>query len=69
MSSFIQPTKSASRVERVGIQCPDCGGKTRVTSTRNESGEKIRRNRACRDCGRKFTTLELIISSKVPTST
>ncbi len=64
MSTFIQPTKSATHRIRVGIQCPDSGGKTRVTSTRNESGEKIRRNRACRDCGRKFTTLELIISKK-----
>ena len=64
MSKFVQPTRSATRANRVGIQCPDCGGKTRVTSTRNESGERIRRNRACRDCGRKFTTLELIISSK-----
>ena len=63
MSNFVQPTKSATRIEKIGIPCPDCGGKTRITTTRNEAGEKIRRTRTCKDCGRKFTTLELIIVS------
>ena len=29
MSNFVHPTKSATRIEKIGIPCPDCGGKTR----------------------------------------
>lgn len=50
------------------LKCPDCGGRdNRVTDSRFSTGgfadakEYIWRRRFCKDCGNKFTTIEIII--------
>lgn len=40
--------------------CPKCSGKTRVVDTdKLEDGRIVRRRRACKVCGHRFTTREL----------
>ena len=38
------------------MQCPQCGSKTRVTTTCNEFSDHIRRYRKCTVCSHKFVT-------------
>lgn len=64
MSRENQPLRATKRIERIGIRCPDCQGKTRVWSTRHGPGEKTRRVRYCPDCGTRLRTYELIIESQ-----
>jgi transcriptional repressor NrdR len=43
------------------MKCPYCGGKrTRVTDTTRKEAS-IRRRRECKDCGRRFSTMERAI--------
>ncbi len=51
----------------VVIYCPKCGIETQVIETRQSQGN-ARRRRICKStsCSVKFTTLEMIISSRDP---
>jgi transcriptional repressor NrdR len=41
------------------VDCPSCAGATRVLESRHaEAGAAVRRRRACRACGERFTTWE-----------
>jgi transcriptional repressor NrdR len=41
------------------MQCPNCGGDTQVSETRQpEDKHVVRRRRVCTQCKRRFTTLE-----------
>ena len=40
------------------MTCPVCGEKTRTTNSRSNV-ESVRRRRECRECGHRFTTIEL----------
>jgi transcriptional repressor NrdR len=41
------------------MNCPACGGETQVLETRStEGGAAVRRRRACKECGRRFTSFE-----------
>ncbi|MFB6218598.1 MAG: transcriptional regulator NrdR [Halobacteriaceae archaeon] len=41
------------------MDCPDCGGTSRVVDSRpSDDGATIRRRRECADCGFRFTTYE-----------
>ena len=44
-----------------GIACPKCGCRDlRVRHTRKLPGDRIRRYRSCRHCGRHITTVEIL---------
>jgi transcriptional repressor NrdR len=49
------------------MRCPYCGANNDiVTDTRErEDGRVIRRRRYCRECGRKFTTKEMLVNLPV----
>jgi hypothetical protein len=38
--------------------CPTCGGATRVIDSR-KAARQIRRRRECKECGKRFTTIEM----------
>jgi transcriptional repressor NrdR len=41
------------------MNCPACGAETQVLETRStEGGAAVRRRRACKECGRRFTSFE-----------
>jgi len=40
------------------IDCPACGGPSRVLATRREA-DSLRRRRECRTCGKRWTTVEV----------
>lgn len=41
------------------MKCPQCGGKTTTKQTRC-AGDAVRRRHHCPDCGRRFSTIEMI---------
>ena len=43
------------------MNCPECGGQTRVSNTEiNDSGLRIRRFRNCKSCGYRFRTTQTV---------
>ena len=45
------------------ILCPRCGSDdTIVVDSRGEVGEHIRRRRACKPCGARMTTVEMLVA-------
>lgn len=48
--------------EEIGICCPKCGGKSRVTDSRPGAANTIRRRRSClkAGCSVRFTTYEFV---------
>lgn len=40
------------------MTCPVCGGRTKITNSRGDV-ESVRRRRECRECGHRFTTMEM----------
>lgn len=40
------------------MDCPVCGGETIVADSRS-FGEFVRRRRRCRECGHRFSTIEI----------
>lgn len=40
------------------MTCPVCGGNTKITDSRGNV-ESVRRRRECRECGHRFTTIEI----------
>lgn len=40
------------------MTCPQCGGETHITNSR-KSCDSVRRRRECRECGYRFTTIEI----------
>jgi hypothetical protein len=47
-----------------GMNCPSCGGKTKVLDSRESTPEATRRRRACKSCGERFTTYEIRLPTK-----
>lgn len=48
------------------MKCPKCHGATRVVdSTKHDGG--VRRRRECKECGNRFTTREMIVSTSEAT--
>jgi transcriptional regulator NrdR family protein len=43
------------------MRCPVCGEKTRVLETRESKRQIIRRRRACKSCGFRFSTFGMQI--------
>lgn len=42
------------------MNCPKCGGDTRITETRSENDNRtLLRYRICKDCGNQFRTHEV----------
>ena len=48
------------------IQCPGCGGPTQVEETR-ATGLASRRRRSCAACGKRVTTIEVIVKDRQDT--
>lgn len=43
------------------MKCPVCGERTLIYDSRpDESGESVRRERWCRECGHTFVTIEML---------
>lgn len=40
------------------MTCPVCGENTQIINSRGDV-DRVRRRRKCRDCGHRFTTIEL----------
>jgi transcriptional regulator NrdR family protein len=40
------------------VNCPACGSPTRVIDSR-KAARQVRRRRECKECGQRFTTLEM----------
>jgi transcription elongation factor Elf1 len=40
------------------MNCPACGNPTRVVDSRKRA-RRVRRRRECKECGQRFTTLEM----------
>lgn len=40
------------------MTCPVCGEGTKITNSRGDI-DRVRRRRECRECGHRFTTMEL----------
>ncbi len=47
------------------MKCPACGSQDThvIDTTRDASGNGIRRRRACRACGKRFTTIERLLDT------
>jgi transcriptional regulator NrdR family protein len=45
------------------MECPKCGGRTRVVDTRVLDGQ-VRRARVCRECGELFKTREVCMGGR-----
>ncbi len=41
------------------MRCPKCGGDTAVIDSRLTTYNRIRRRRKCKECGYRFSTLEV----------
>jgi len=55
---------NASQPDAPGIACPTCGCRhLSVYRTRPLPGERIRRERKCRNCGRLVLTTERVVGS------
>jgi len=40
------------------MNCPACGNSTRIIDSR-KAARRVRRRRECKECGQRFTTLEM----------
>lgn len=46
-------------MKSLGVLCPVCGGRTRVSTTRRQQvGNSVMRRRDCLSCGHRFRTTE-----------
>ena len=51
------------KCEVIRLNCPICGGKTKVIDTRHTSNNETYRKKRCENCGEIFFTLEFDVSS------
>ncbi len=47
--------------EESGFRCPACGGRSFCKDSRKNT-HGVRRRRQCRDCGQRFTTMEVMVT-------
>lgn len=46
------------------MTCPVCSGKTRITNSRKDDFDRVRRRRECKDCQHRFTTMEYEVDNR-----
>ena len=61
-------SRNGKNRRRRRLQCPGCGGRLDVTSTKTDAGGLVTRYRACKRCGAKFKSTERVFCTVVPTS-
>jgi transcriptional repressor NrdR len=56
--------KNQGKIKVISMKCPSCGSnETQVIDTVREASGGVRRRRSCKECGRRFTTVERVVET------